>query len=247
MAKYVTLSQSQTIANGVIAKVKAKGYAVEADLGALAKKSEVAKADLAAALAKIIDDVVAESAGNKTAIETLNGTAAGSIKKQIDDAFNDFATKVSDDSVVNTYKELIDYAAAHGTEYTALIGEVSALTSKLALGKYEDAGEQKEYATVKAYVEAYVASQISAAALDQGDGIEITNGTVSAKVHAANGLSVDSNDGIKMAAVVASVNGNGGSNGAMTAAQAEKLASIEVATAEEIAQIVAGLDSLDED
>ena len=45
--------------------------------------------------------------------------------KAINDAFDDFAAKVSDDNVVNTYKELIDYAAEHGAEFTALVGTVA--------------------------------------------------------------------------------------------------------------------------
>lgn len=48
-----------------------------------------------------------------------------------------------------------------------------------------------------------------------------------AKVTEANGLSIDDNTGyIGLATVVASTSGTGGSNGAMTAAQAEKLAGI---------------------
>ena len=68
-------------------------------------------------------------AGRVTAVEgditTLKGTGDGSIKKQIDDAFNDFSTKVSDDGVVNTYKELIDYAAAHKGEAATMAGDIS--------------------------------------------------------------------------------------------------------------------------
>ena len=40
-------------------------------------------------------------------------------------AFNAFATDISNDGIVNTYKELIDYAAAHGSEFTALVGQVA--------------------------------------------------------------------------------------------------------------------------
>jgi hypothetical protein len=47
------------------------------------------------------------------------------IDSVIADAFNDFAVKVSDDKVVNTYKELIDYAASHSAEFTELVGEVT--------------------------------------------------------------------------------------------------------------------------
>ena len=58
-------------------------------------------------------------------IDVLNGTGEGSVDKKINDAFNDFATKLSDDNVVNTYKELIDYAATHGAEFTELVGTVT--------------------------------------------------------------------------------------------------------------------------
>ena len=49
--------------------------------------------------------VKASIKANTDAITILNGDGEGSVKKQIDAAFNDFATKVSDDNVVNTYKE----------------------------------------------------------------------------------------------------------------------------------------------
>lgn len=67
----------------------------------------------------------------KAIVDTLNGTGTGSVDDRITAAINDFATKVSDDNVVNTYKELIDYAAEHGPEFTALVGTVTALGNKL--------------------------------------------------------------------------------------------------------------------
>ena len=84
-------------------------------LGALSEKDEVAKTDLASAL--------------KTEIESkLDGDA---VDQKINDAFNDFAAELSDDKTVNTYKELIDYAATHGAEFTALVGEVDANTKAI--------------------------------------------------------------------------------------------------------------------
>ena len=62
----------------------------------------------------------------ETAIATLNGDSNGSVKKQIDDAFNDFATKISDDNVVNTFKELVDYCASHSTEIAEMVGDIEA-------------------------------------------------------------------------------------------------------------------------
>lgn len=71
---------------------------------------------------------------NKDAIDKLNGTSAveGSVDKKIADAINDFSTKVSDDQTVNTFKELIDYAAAHKGEYSTLSGDVQANKTAIA-------------------------------------------------------------------------------------------------------------------
>lgn len=64
---------------------------------------------------------------NASAIAVLNGEGEGSVKQSIDNAFNEFAANVSNDGVVNTYKELIDYAAAHGPEFTTLVGRVDTI------------------------------------------------------------------------------------------------------------------------
>lgn len=87
-------------------------------LAALAYKAQVSEADLDAALKAIIDAKAAQSdvTALQNAVNTLNGTGAGSVKKTVDDAINDFATNVSDDGVINAYKELIDWVAEHGPE-----------------------------------------------------------------------------------------------------------------------------------
>lgn len=73
-------------------------------------------------------------ADNKTAIDTLNGSSdvEGSVDNKVAEAINDFATKVSDDKTINTFKELIDYAAAHTAEYSELSGEVQKNTTAIA-------------------------------------------------------------------------------------------------------------------
>jgi len=68
---------------------------------------------------------------NESAITTLNGEGAGSVKKQIDDAFNDFATKVSDDGVKNTFKELVDYCATHSAEAAEMAGDIASNTTTI--------------------------------------------------------------------------------------------------------------------
>lgn len=61
---------------------------------------------------------------NETAISTLNGTGDGSVSKTVTNAINDFATKISDDGTVNTFKEMIDYAAEHNSDFTAALGDI---------------------------------------------------------------------------------------------------------------------------
>ncbi|MBQ8829953.1 MAG: hypothetical protein IJ022_07685 [Burkholderiaceae bacterium] len=72
----------------------------------------------------------ADSAGNNiiNTYETKEG-----VNQKITDAFNDFATKVTDDDVVNSYKELIDYAAEHGAEFTELVGKVNTNATNVQL------------------------------------------------------------------------------------------------------------------
>lgn len=95
------------------------------------------------------DDAAVKAAikQNADAIGVLNGSGVGSVDKKITDAFNDFATKVSDDGVVNSYKELIDWAATHGAEAATMAGEITALKNIL-----KGIGGTGESATVVAYV-----------------------------------------------------------------------------------------------
>lgn len=101
-------------------------------------------------------EVKAGIKANADAITKLNGTSAveGSVDKKVADAINEFATKVSDDQTVNTFKELIDYAAAHKDEYSTLSGEVQANKTAIATlnGKDTDAGSVAK--TVKDAVDA---------------------------------------------------------------------------------------------
>lgn len=90
--------------------------------------------------------VKADIADNKSKIAVLNGTESvdGSVKKTVKDAINDFATKVSDDQTVNTFKELVDYAASHSSDYSTLAGEVQKNTGDIATLNGEGAGSVKK-------------------------------------------------------------------------------------------------------
>lgn len=79
-----------------------------------------------------------------------------------------------------------------------------------------------------------------------GNGVNVTNHVVSAVVDSANanGLSVGAN-GLALSAATPSTAGVGGTNGALTAPDKEKLDSIEFATAADITALINSLDSLD--
>lgn len=81
---YTLLTQSQAIANAVLAKVKAKGYAVAADLGDLASKDKVAESDLATDLASKIN-------GKADAANTLQGYGINDAytKTEVDNAIGE--------------------------------------------------------------------------------------------------------------------------------------------------------------
>lgn len=132
--------------------------ALEAKIGTVTEGKTVVEMIAAAQAAATYDDkaVKASIKSNTDAIATLNGnsTVAGSVDKKVADAINEFATKVSDDQTINTFKELIDYAASHQGEYSTLSGEVQANKTAIATlnGKDNEAGSVAK--TVKDAVEA---------------------------------------------------------------------------------------------
>lgn len=89
---------------------------------------------------KVKEDIKA----NADAIAVLNGTDTvdGSVAKQVKDAINNFAGEMSDNNTIDTFKELIDYAATHGSEFSTLAGTVQANTTAIATlnGTAEEAG-----------------------------------------------------------------------------------------------------------
>lgn len=57
----------------------------------------------------------------------MDGTGEGTVDAKIDAKINEFANKVSDDKIVNTLKELIDYVAEHGPETAAMAADIKTL------------------------------------------------------------------------------------------------------------------------
>ena len=103
-------------ANGTIS-VNSVDVAVKG-LAALAYKSEVSMDDLAAALKEVINAKAAQSDLNTLSgrVNTLEGEGEGSVKKTVDDAINKFATDITDNDTVDSFKELVDWVATHGSE-----------------------------------------------------------------------------------------------------------------------------------
>lgn len=163
-------------ANGTI-RVNSVDVAVKG-LAALAFKAEVSLDDLAEALKTIVNR-------GKTAadtVDTLTGTGEGSISKMIDTAFNDFSTKVSDDGVVNSYKELIDWAAEHGSDAAEMAGGIA--ENKTAVTNLKNlVGELPEDAAATT-VTGYIAEAI--AALSIGDYAKTTEVTTAISTALAN-------------------------------------------------------------
>ena len=146
--------------DAAISAAKSAADAAQADVDALELKVGTVPADKTvvqmiadAQAAATYDDtqVKADIKANADAIAVLNGDGEGSVDKKITDAFNDFSTKVTDDAVVNSYKELIDWAATHGAEAAEMAAAITAIENILA-----GIGGDGESATVVAYVSAAI-------------------------------------------------------------------------------------------
>lgn len=59
--------------------------------------------------------------------DQMNGTGEGSVDAKIDAKINEFASRITDDGVVNTIQELVTYVAEHGTEVADMAADILAL------------------------------------------------------------------------------------------------------------------------
>lgn len=145
-AANTALQNAKTYADGkddAIAAAKTAGDNAQSAVDALSSKVGTVPSDKTvvqmiadAQTAATYDDstIKASIKANTDAITKLNGadTVDGSVDKKIKDAINKFATDVSDNDTVDTFKELIDYAASHQGEYSTLSGEVQKNTTAIA-------------------------------------------------------------------------------------------------------------------
>lgn len=86
---------------------------------------------------------------NEDAIGVLKGTGEGSVAKAVNDAIDAFATKATDNGTIDTFKELVDWVAAHPEIVNGLTGDINKL--KVILKGFGTAeGQSPE---VKAYID----------------------------------------------------------------------------------------------
>ena len=188
--KYVEDKTSGIASEGTVSALANRVKAIEDDYLVEADKEE---------LAGNIQTNAANIKTNTDAIAVLNGNAqtAGSVDQKVADAINDFATKVSDNQTVDTFKELIDYAATHGSEFAELVGEVDANTKAIETlnGGVEVAGsvDKKVADAIAAEIsrsdDAYDAKGAAAAAETAAKGYADTEiaDAIEAEVSRANG------------------------------------------------------------
>ena len=123
--------ENYKIANNEVVSTNASG--IEANKTAIEEiKSDYLTSTDKTQLQDGINEVSEKATANASAIEVLNGDGDGSVKQSIDNAFNEFAANVTNDDVVNTYKELIDYAATHNSEFVTLVGEVDTVKTDVS-------------------------------------------------------------------------------------------------------------------
>lgn len=168
---------------------QAKTYADGKDTAiAEAKK---AGTDAAAAVKTLEDGQVKK---NADAIDVLNGTSAvdGSVAKKVDTAINEWANKVSDDSTVNTFKELIDYAAAHQGEYSTLSGSVQKNTTAITTLNGDGAGSvDKKVADAIAAINKYVEKNGTDRLITAAEGTKLAGIAEGAQVNVIESIKVN--------------------------------------------------------
>lgn len=221
MSKHLNTTQAKQVANAVIAKVRNQNYA---------KKGEITNADLALSLQQLIASKL-----DADDLKTYTVTKQQVAEAGYSSTYQLFENGVAVGDKINIPKDLV---VESGTVETVETADVPYSGAQVG-DKYIDlvianADNQHIYIPVNDLVDTYT----------EGNGITISNNVISANVVAENGLSVSAS-GIAMGAASPSSSGVGGAAGAMSATDKEKLDTIEFATAQDVADLIADLDDID--
>lgn len=168
---------------------QAKTYADDKDT--VIAEAKKAGTDAAEAVKTLEDGQVKK---NADAISVLNGTSAvdGSVDKKVADAINEFSTKISDNGTVDTFKELIDYAATHKNEYSTLSGEVQKNTTAIATLNGDGAGSvDKKVADAIAAINKYVEKNGTDRLITEAEGTKLASIAEGAQVNVIESIKVN--------------------------------------------------------
>lgn len=245
--KMVNLLVATGTENGTL-KVNNVDIAV-AGLKALAYKAQVSETDFDTALKAAFKAKAEQSALNavKSDVDTLKGSGAGSVDQKVTDALNEFATKVSDDKVVNTYKELVDWAAKHGGEAATMAGNITKNTQAIEAIKTL-IGTLPEEAASKDIV-GYIAESIAAIGIGDYAKTADMQAALAKKVDAVEGSRLMTNaEGAKLNGIAANAtkveksdtNGNVKINGTETVVYAlpQDVVKGQIATSQEVTEML---------
>lgn len=191
-----TVPQGQTVME-IIQTIQETGY----DDTQIQNKINTVEGNLTTLTGRV-DTVETVAFNNEELLGVLTGDGDGSIKKLVDGVINKFATDVSNDGVVNTYKELVDYVASHAPEAANMAGDIASNKTAIeALGKL--IGELPENITDKdvlTYLQRLITEETQRASnaesgLDERlDALEEVLGdseqSVSAQIEAAKGQAI---------------------------------------------------------
>ena len=131
-------------------------YLVEADIANFETKENVKKVADDLAAYKTANDAAVALKADQTDLDETDKTVAA-LKARVE-AFLDNTGAATE--AIDTLQELINYIQTHDdVEMANLVADIQALEKKTVLGTYLDGEEEKEYATVKAYVEAAVKAE----------------------------------------------------------------------------------------
>lgn len=139
---------------------------------------------------------------NTNAIAVLNGDAntEGSVDKKVADAINEFATQISDDGTINTYKEILNYISEHGGEANDMMAAIDALEALVGdtavatqIANAIAAENLAQYATDDELAEAIARIVVLEGAKHTHENAEVLNGITAEKVAAWDEAEANSN------------------------------------------------------
>lgn len=233
--KLTTLSQAQEIANAVIGKVSAKGYAVAANLGSLASKNEVAETDLASALASKINgkqDPATTLAGYGITDAYTKTEVDSKVAGAISSTYKPGGSKASVAELPTLAASVEGYVYNMTAAFTTTSDFVEGAGANYPAGTnvvVVDVDTTGETPTYKFDVLAGVygdATQSGSGLMSASDKTKLDNADVTA--YTGSGAVDITNHVVSVAAASASTSGVGGNAGTMSATDKEKLDNADV-------------------